>query len=417
MNDRDLQQALAGLLAEPRVVPDDFGEVLARLPVTPQRRGWWPSRRPAGSRCCPASPPSRSPACSSRPSSGSSGAPAMTPRPCVRRLPLRARPPRPPPRRTRTHRTRRRSRSPGTVAMPDGGRQHRGEIDDRKAFRVERPVKFASAGAYLTERSVQLSWQEHGVEMWLHLYLRADDEDWWIEEVRSYDGRKNGDWIYYRPADLPQMTRMPRGATFEGDLDLASTSADRHALDKAGRVRITGLRLTAFAPGSGRAARALRPSGRDRARVGGEPDGRRAAARRPRPVADGPRELQAVLSEQGVCHTYRLHYPTKTKTRDDGSLVPTGWRTERWCTLPDVPTRVYLVSYDPTGSCWLICGRTRSWRRARPRSSAGVAPPTPARWRIHSRCRPSTSEDRRVAPARPVTAGLAVCPGAHDPVH
>ena len=184
--------------------------------------------------------------------------------------------------------------------------------------------------------------------MWLHLYLRADDEDWWIEEVRSYDGRKNGDWTYYRPADLPQMTRTPRGATFEGDLDLASTSADRHALDKAGRVRITGLRLTAFAPGSGLSP--LEPCVRPAVTVP-EWEGSPTAEGQPLEGRDwlqmAPRELEAVLSEQGVCHTYRLHYPTKTKTRDDGSLVPTGWRTERWCTLPDVPTRVYLVSYDP----------------------------------------------------------------------
>jgi hypothetical protein len=46
-----------------------------------------------------------------------------------------------------------------------------------------------------TERTLEVTWQEAGVEMRLNLYLAADDADWWVTEVRVYDGSAEGHWI------------------------------------------------------------------------------------------------------------------------------------------------------------------------------------------------------------------------------
>jgi hypothetical protein len=50
MDDRELQGAIGSWLREPAVVPDDLGEVLARLSTTPQGRGWLPAPSTRGMR-------------------------------------------------------------------------------------------------------------------------------------------------------------------------------------------------------------------------------------------------------------------------------------------------------------------------------------------------------------------------------
>lgn len=45
--------------------------------------------------------------------------------------------------------------------------------------------------------TLELTWQENGVEMRLFMYFMADGTNWWSDEMRTYDGEFYGDWIYY----------------------------------------------------------------------------------------------------------------------------------------------------------------------------------------------------------------------------
>lgn len=63
-----------------------------------------------------------------------------------------------------------------------------------------------------TERStLELTWQEHGVEMRMNLYFRLTNaQTWEIYDVRTYNAQVRGDWIYYA-AETP--VTGPKGST------------------------------------------------------------------------------------------------------------------------------------------------------------------------------------------------------------
>jgi hypothetical protein len=61
-------------------------------------------------------------------------------------------------------------------------------------------------------------------------------------------GEPDGDWVYYR--NLGSMTRTPIGEPLDGDLFIRSTHTEKpKSRNVAAKLRIDGLRLTAFAPG------------------------------------------------------------------------------------------------------------------------------------------------------------------------
>lgn len=97
--------------------------------------------------------------------------------------------------------------------------------------------------------TLEVEWTEHEVEQRLNMYFAADDTDWWVREIRTYDGRKDGDWV---TASGP-FFRTPLGDAFEGDVtvDLVGRSAPSHELVPA-VLTFTGLRL-AVQPGTGEA--------------------------------------------------------------------------------------------------------------------------------------------------------------------
>lgn len=104
-----------------------------------------------------------------------------------------------------------------------------------------------------TYRTLELSWTEQGVEMRLFLYFAADAREWWVTEIRTYDGLPNtrgSNWIYY---DGP-FFRTPLGQTYRGDVDLKSTRSDNGA---RGHLTISGLRLQAFSAGASDAPRPI----------------------------------------------------------------------------------------------------------------------------------------------------------------
>jgi hypothetical protein len=97
---------------------------------------------------------------------------------------------------------------------------------------------------------LESTWYEGDVEQRMLVVLGLDDTHWWIRKIRTYDGNENGAWVDF--ADLVAKTRTPLGDPLQGDLQLQSTGAQRKALRKDGSadLRLDGLRLTAFGPGT-----------------------------------------------------------------------------------------------------------------------------------------------------------------------
>jgi len=85
--------------------------------------------------------------------------------------------------------------------------------------------------------TLELIWLEKGVEMRLNMYFVADGEKWWSDEMRTYDGEVEGDWIYYT------------GEFFKSDLDSAYTGDvefDDDSTGVIGKIHFDGLKLKAF---------------------------------------------------------------------------------------------------------------------------------------------------------------------------
>ena len=85
--------------------------------------------------------------------------------------------------------------------------------------------------------TLELIWNERGVEMRLFAYFTSDGHNWWANEVRTYNGKAAGDWIEYNG----KFFSAPLGQSFTGDVDL---TAD----DGGGHVHFSNLRLRAFLP-------------------------------------------------------------------------------------------------------------------------------------------------------------------------
>ena len=47
-----------------------------------------------------------------------------------------------------------------------------------------------------TYRTFEVTWSEHGVEQRLSMYFDGDDTSWWVKEIRTYNGKANGDWLF-----------------------------------------------------------------------------------------------------------------------------------------------------------------------------------------------------------------------------
>jgi hypothetical protein len=90
--------------------------------------------------------------------------------------------------------------------------------------------QFTAAGAQVQLHSdpgdpsywtLESGWHEHGVEMRLFVYFASDGRDSWATEIRTYNGKPQGDWVAY----LGTFFRAPLGSSFTGDLDLADAKS------------------------------------------------------------------------------------------------------------------------------------------------------------------------------------------------
>jgi hypothetical protein len=89
----------------------------------------------------------------------------------------------------------------------------------------------------LTDWTLEATWTEQGREQRLYLYFEADLAAWWIREVGVRDGRplRDAEWATF---PVGPYAKTPLGAVFEGDLDLAGTSATGPV-----HLRLDGLRI------------------------------------------------------------------------------------------------------------------------------------------------------------------------------
>jgi hypothetical protein len=67
-----------------------------------------------------------------------------------------------------------------------------------------------------TNRTLELTWFEQGVEMRLNLYFASDGVTSWVNEIRTYDGRQPGEWV----TALGRFFEAPSGVAWTGDVDL-----------------------------------------------------------------------------------------------------------------------------------------------------------------------------------------------------
>lgn len=171
-----------------------------------------------------------------------------------------------------------------------------------RQFRAPADASVTSDPGDATYRTLEMTWSEGRVEMRLNLYLAADNSSWWVREIRTYDGRPQGEWITY----TGRFFTTPRGESYEGDVDLAGANARG-----PGRLRIEGMRLTAFAPGTGRQpftdCRAIGPvSGFLGRPVASESNPDLSEFE----VVTGmqAQEAGANLRRHGICHEFRLEF-------------------------------------------------------------------------------------------------------------
>ncbi|CAN5763241.1 hypothetical protein BH23CHL7_BH23CHL7_04780 [soil metagenome] len=170
----------------------------------------------------------------------------------------------------------------------------------------------AGTPAYQT---LEATWQEHGVEMRLNIYFGADQTHWWVDELRVYDGRPVAHWVTFEGP----MFRTPLGRSYSGNVNLEGSN-DRGSA----RLRVDGLRLTAFAPGTGLSAY-------DNCSLVGPVDSgvnlfRDGSLERygVEPGMDA-RAAHAALVERGVCHEFRLDIIYEGGQSGDN---------QRWCIPP-----------------------------------------------------------------------------------
>ena len=66
--------------------------------------------------------------------------------------------------------------------------------------------------------TLELSWHDRGIEQRINMYFTSDGTDWWANEIRTYNGQVNGDWI--EPAAQGEYFKRSLGVAYVGGLDL-----------------------------------------------------------------------------------------------------------------------------------------------------------------------------------------------------
>ena len=167
-------------------------------------------------------------------------------------------------------------------------------------------------------RTLEVDWMEQGIHSMLNVYFAADRDAWWVTEIRTpvaefYDHPS-------LPYHLSELTRTPRGASMEGDFRLENPDGSSLAIE--------GMRLTAFAPGTGPAPLSgCVPAATSRQALRDGPFARDGALRGLGFRKLTPAQAESMLRELGYCFTFRYTHPVEGT---DGGWSP----SERWCVAP-----------------------------------------------------------------------------------
>ena len=86
--------------------------------------------------------------------------------------------------------------------------------------------------------TLELEWYEKGVEMRLFMYFVADGEKWWSDEMRTYDGEVDEDWIYY----TGEFFKSDLGTPYTGSVEFGDDSTG----GVKGKIHFDDLTLKAF---------------------------------------------------------------------------------------------------------------------------------------------------------------------------
>lgn len=98
------------------------------------------------------------------------------------------------------------------------------------------PIAVTSDPGDARNRTLEVVWREHGVEMRLDLYFTGDGASAWIDEVRIYDGKPQGKWL----TATGRYAQAPMRAFWSGDLDIDFPVAAGTA---PGRLHLAGVAL------------------------------------------------------------------------------------------------------------------------------------------------------------------------------
>jgi hypothetical protein len=112
-----------------------------------------------------------------------------------------------------------------------------------KRFLGTGQMRVSSDPGNATYRTLELTWLEHGAEMRVNIYFGGDATQWWIEEIRTYDGTaQSPDWLFYRAPEI----RAPIGQPWVGNVHLTSGGSSQPGRGP-GTLHFGALRLASMA--------------------------------------------------------------------------------------------------------------------------------------------------------------------------
>lgn len=180
---------------------------------------------------------------------------------------------------------------------------------------------------------LELEWKEGGVDQRLFFHMVSEGDHWWIRDVWSYDGHREGDWVYYE--DLAPLTRTRVGESLTGDLVIESTNASRPRFQEDGSatLRIEGMKLTAFDPMQQPAPlTGCKPPESD-VWVDSDPMFRGHSDSPLASLIDlTPAEIEAELQELGLCYRFTYNWANGFEHRCN---APPGGKVEKIITIED----------------------------------------------------------------------------------
>ena len=111
-----------------------------------------------------------------------------------------------------------------------------------KTFRSVISAEFIQSWAGESYRNFDIMWLEHGRDMRLDISFDSDGTDYWISEWLVYDGTRNPGWVTFKGP----LFKTPLDEPMEADVRLSKGKGK----DKL-ELRVDGMRIHAFHPGSG----------------------------------------------------------------------------------------------------------------------------------------------------------------------